>query len=564
MLEVLQNIPQNLLFAIGLILIAAAFVAYIAKIFKQPLIPAYIIAGLIIGPIGLKLIQDVETIRSISEIGIIFLLFIVGLELDLKKLRTVGAVTIIVGILQVLLTFLAGYFVALQLGFNVINAVYAGLIIAFSSTMIVIKLLFDEDELNTLHGRIILGILFVQDLLVIIALTVILGGGSGSYEIIPTLTNFLVLVAAAYLVNRFIAYPLFKFAAKSSELLFLLSVATCFIFALTAYLLNFSIAIGAFFGGITLANLPYNLNIIARINSLKDFFAIIFFVSLGLQLVFVGFSQIAIPLIILLGLVLILKPLIVMVLLSLFGYDKRNSFVSSVALAQISEFGLILALSVQNISPELFSITILLGVISIGLTAYIMKYELTAYNSMTGFLSLFEKLSKKHKTLGYEYKDHPQVILFGANRVGGTFLNAYKHLKRKTLVIDFNPEVIESLKERKIPCMYGDVSNMEILKRVNFKAAKVVISTVAREKDNLLLIDYVKQIRSDTLVIVTSKTADEALDLYNAGADYVIVPYVKTGEIISGLLGKYMEDKKGLLRIKQVHLKSLQEMAKQK
>lgn len=558
MLEVLQNIPQSLLFTIGIVLIVATFFAYIAKIFKQPLIPAYIIAGLVLGPMGLKVIQDVDVIQSLSEIGIVFLLFIVGLEMDLKKLKSVGFVTVITGVLQVLLTFLAGYGVSLLLGFDPTNAMYAGLVIAFSSTMIVIKLLFDEDELNTLHGRIILGVLFIQDLIVILVLMVLGTGGAFSFSALGmSILKFSILLIIAFAINRFVAFPIFRFAAKSSELLFLLSVATCFVFAMGAYLLNFSIAIGAFFGGITLANLPYNLNIVARISSLKDFFATIFFVSLGLQLVFTNVSGLILPFFVLLALILVLKPLIIMVILSFLGYDKRNSFVSSVAMAQISEFSLILVLT-QNVSRQLFSLTILLGIITIGLTAYIMKYELFAYNKISRVLSLFEKLSKKRRHLGFEYKDHPEIILFGANRVGGTFLRTYPHLKKKVLVIDFNPEIIENLKKQMTPCMYGDITNLEILRRVNFTSAKVVISTVQREQDNIFLLNYVKVIRSDALIILTAKTIDEAIELYNAGADYVLVPTVKSGEIISGLLAKYLENKKGLLKLKQDHIRALQ------
>lgn len=555
-----EVIPQSLLFNLGVILIVATFFAYLARIFKQPLIPAYIIAGLVIGPIGLKLIQDIGLIHSISEIGIIFLLFIVGLEIDLKKLKSVGTVAIITGVLQVILTFIAGYFVALLLGFDTINSIYAGLIIAFSSTMIVIKLLVDEDELSTLHGRILLGILFVQDLLVIIALTLILSSDSlTASTIFLSLLKFIILLAIAYVSNKFIVYPLFKYAAKSPELLFLLSIATCFFFVMIAYFLDFSIAIGAFFGGITLANLPYNLNIVSRVSSLKDFFATIFFVSLGLQLAFANFSVILTPLLVFLALVIFLKPLIVMIILSLFGYDKRNSFVSSVALAQISEFGLILVLAVNNISNELFSITILLGVISIALTSYIMQYELFVYNKIHPLLSIFEKLSTKKKYLGYEHKDHPQVILFGADRVGGTFLKNFKFLKTKMFVIDYNPEIIESLKNQKTPCIYGDVSNLEILKRINFTSAKVVISTIPSLKDNKVLIDFLKDLRSDAAIILTARTSEDAIELYKEGANYVLIPYVKSGEILSSLLDKYLDNKKGLFKLKQMHLKCLTE-----
>jgi Kef-type K+ transport system membrane component KefB len=559
MLEVIQNVPQNLLFNIGIILIIATFFAYIARIFRQPLIPAYIIAGLVLGPVGFGIIKDYSIITSISEIGIIFLLFIVGLEMDLKKLKTVGTTIIVTGILQITLTFFAGFFIASLFGFNAINSVYAGLIITFSSTMIVVKLLFDEDELNTLHGRIILGILFIQDLFAIVALSILLGNNSFSLtSMIPILIKMLILIAVAFIINRFIAHPLFKFAAKSSELLFLLSLAICFLFSLAAYFLDFSIAIGAFFGGLTLANLPYNLNIISRISSLKDFFATIFFVSLGLQLIFVGFSKISTILLIFLLIVILLKPLIVMIILSLFGYDKRNSFVSSVALAQISEFGLILALSATNISSELFSITIILGVISIGLTSYIMKYELPIYTKLSPVLSIFEKLSKKKKVLGYESKDSPFIILFGADQAGGRFLQSFKEYHKKTFVVDFNPEIIENLKKRKISCLYGDMSNLEILKRINFHSAKVIVSTIPSEKDNKVLIDYIKEIRSNAIVIITARTEEDALEMYNSGADYVIIPYVKSGEIISGMLTKYIDNKKGLQKLKDEHIKKLQ------
>lgn len=558
--EVLSFIPQSLLFNLGIILITATFFAYLSRLFKQPLIPAYIIAGLVLGPIGLKLIQDIELIRSISEIGIIFLLFIVGLEMDLKKLKSVGTVTIVTAVLQVILTFVAGYFISLLLGFDTINSIYAGLIIAFSSTMIVIKLIIDKDELNTLHGRIILGILFIQDLLMILALTLIIGSETLSFSSVTfSLLKFLILIAISYLANKFLIHPTFRFAAKSSELLFLLSLAFCFLFALLAYLLDFSIAIGAFFGGITLANLPYNLNIISKVSSLKDFFATIFFVSLGLQIVSTNMSSIITPFFIFLVLVILLKPLIVMILLSLFGYDKRNSYVTAVSIAQISEFGLILALSVNNISQELFSITILLGVISIALTSYIIEYELMTYNYIHKFLSIFEHLSNRKKILGYSHKDHPELILFGADRVGGTFLKNFKHFKTKLFVVDYNPEIIDDLKHKKIPCLYGDISNLELLKRIDFSKSKFVVSTIPNFDDNKTLISFLEDLNHRPIMILTARTSDEAIELYKLGADYVLVPYVKSGEILSNLLEKYFNDDKGLQKLKQTHLKILSE-----
>ncbi|MDP3918698.1 MAG: cation:proton antiporter [Nanoarchaeota archaeon] len=560
-ISALLNQPEGLLIDLGLIIIVAAFTAYLARIFKQPLIPAYIVAGLILGPIGLKIIHDIEIINGISEIGIMFLLFLVGMEMDLQKLKKVGWVTIITGFFQVVLTFITGYFIATLIGFNSINSLYTGLIVAFSSTMVVIKLLSDDNKLSTLHGRIIIGILFMQDVLVIFALTIFIGTTEFTFaNIFPLITKFLMLVLFAYFINKFLAFRLFRFAARSKELLFLLAIAFCFTFALLAYILGYSVAIGAFLGGIALANLPYSTNIVGRITPLKDFFAIIFFVALGLQLVSVNIITIWKPLLILLGIVVFVKPLIIMIVLSLLGYDKRNSFASAVSLAQISEFALILVMAVKNISQELFTITILLAILTITLTSYILKYELRLYNRLIPILKYFEKLSKKHQRLGYDKTQKKKIILVGSNKMGSMFLRSLKKVKNILLVIDFNPEIVEGLRKQKISSMYGDISNKEVLHHINFKHAKVVISSVMNLEDNIVLLRHLKEIQSNALSFVTAESMNEALDLYDAGADYVIIPTIMSGEQVANLLEKHMDDPNGLKKIKKQHLKHLLEM----
>jgi voltage-gated potassium channel Kch len=220
---------------------------------------------------------------------------------------------------------------------------------------------------------------------------------------------------------------------------------------------------------------------------------------------------------------------------------------------------LILALSVNNISQELFSITILLGVISIALTSYIIEYELMTYNYIHKFLSIFEHLSNRKKILGYSHKDHPELILFGADRVGGTFLKNFKHFKTKLFVVDYNPEIIDDLKHKKIPCLYGDISNLELLKRIDFSKSKFVVSTIPNFDDNKTLISFLEDLNHRPIMILTARTSDEAIELYKLGADYVLVPYVKSGEILSNLLEKYFNDDKGLQKLKQTHLKILSE-----
>ena len=408
--------------------------------------------------------------------------------------------------------------------------------------------------------------MFVQDVLVVLALTIFMGTSEFTIvNILPLLGKFLILAVIAYLFNRFLAFRMFRSAAKSNELLLLMAVAFCFLFALLVYLFGYSIAMGAFFGGITLANLPYSTNIIGSMMSLKDFFATIFFVSLGLQLVLTDILAIIQPLLILLGVVLIIKPLIILIILSIMGYDKRNSFASAVSLSQISEFSLILVMGVSNISQELFTITILLAIITIVGTSYIMKYEMFFYNKLIPILAYLEKLSltKRDKDFAHT-RSKKKVLLFGSGKMGEMFLRSLKRVKRHLLVVDFDPEVIEDLRKRKIPSFYGDMTNHEILKHINFDHAKFIISAIPNAQDNLRLLLYLRQVKSRALTFVTAITMEEALDLYDAGADYVIIPAIMSGESVAQLLEKFMDDPKALRKIKKKHLKHLLEMNSEK
>ena len=316
---------ENIFFDIGLIIIVATIVGYLARLLKQPLIPAYILTGLIIGPI-LGLVEDSNVILTLSEIGIAFLLFVVGLELNLKKLKDVASIAIFGGLMQFILLFISGFLIAIILGFVKTESVYIALIVAFSSTMVVVKILSDKRELDTLHGRIIIGFLLMQDLIAIIALSILTTLNNFSMAILViALLKGIILLSVAVIASKFILPSLFRFAAKSQELLFLMALTTCFSFCIFANYIGqimmyffslpffenvilgnvlellkpgFSIAIGAFIAGVSIANLPYNVEIIGKVKPLKDFFATIFFVSLGLELLLGEMHTILVPLII--------------------------------------------------------------------------------------------------------------------------------------------------------------------------------------------------------------------------------------------------------------------------
>jgi len=552
-------LQQNLLTDIVLIIAIATLLAYLARILRQPLIAAYVLAGIIIGPLGLSLATNISAIRAISDIGIILLLFIVGLQINITGLKSVGLAATLGGALQVALTFIFGFTATKLAGFSNINATYAGLIVAFSSTIIVVKLLSDRDELNSLHGRIIVGILLVQDVLVIFPLSFLALHEFAFTPVLAIVGKILLLLAIAYLARKVIIGRLFHHAAKSTELLFLMSISFCFLFAVLAYYLGLSIAIGAFLGGVTLASLPYYLNIIGEIKPLKDFFATIFFVSLGMQVSTLTFDTAKAPLIILLLLTLAIKPLIIMVLLSLFGYSKRTSFITAISLAQISEFSLILVTQAKGIiSEELFSLTIIVAAISITLTAYLIKYYEQIYKALSTPLSLFEKLpSNKKELIERKTRDHHQIICFGCHRMGSIITEELKKLKKRFLVIDLNPDIIKKLKKKGIDCVYGDISNTEILRLINAKHTQLVISTVPNEEENIILLRHTKQMNPKILVFLTANHLNQALNLYARGADYVIVPHITCGERVSSMLDKVLPNRGMLKEIRNRHLKML-------
>ena len=550
---------MDLIIQLGIIIILAAVFAYIARALKQPLIPAYVVAGIILVATGF--IGHNGTVETISTIGIAFLLFIVGLEIDLKKLKDVGLVSTLGGGVLSAILFLAGIFIAGLFGLSFLSGVYIGLVFAFSSTMIVLKLLSDKRELDTLHGRIIIGILLMQDILAIFALFILSSINNFSVPLLIKNIGLLVIILGiAYFSSIYIFPAVFKHAAKSEELLFVVAIGICLAFVVLFHYLGFSIGIGAFLAGVTLANLPYNIEIISRIKPLRDFFAVIFFVALGLQLrIFELNAYLAIAIVLTL-LIMFAKPFLTLIIVSTFGYTKKPAFTTSLLLAQVSEFSLILVLfgiTAGHISQGLFSAIILIAIITISLTAYLSEYEGWVYARCSKILGCFEK-KYRYRTIDYVPKKiKTQVILIGADRLGYNILKTLKNMKKKFIVVDYDPEVTKHLLKKKIPSIYGDIGDLEILNRLNLKEVELIVSTAPDKKDNLLLVKKTKKVNPGAVIIVTSADVDDALELYDAGADYVILPHFLGGERISLLIEEAKGNMKKLIKYKLQHLKEL-------
>lgn len=573
------GVESSLFLELGLVIIVAAVAGLIFRFLRQPQILAYVIVGVLVKPL-LNLISvvlekaeafipfnlptiaaDVGIIEPMAVIGIAFLLFIVGLEMDLKSLRSVLLLSTVGGAIQIIIVFIFGYLAALAMGFLTLEASYIGLFLAFSSTMVAIKLLSDKRELGTLHGRLAVGILLMQDLVAILALSMLSAiDGVNAVFLGIAFLKFVGIFLVAYLVSKWIFPPIFRFSAHHQELLLIVSLGVCFLFSLALHYLGFSIAIGAFIAGLTLGNLEYNVEIIAKVKSLKDFFSLLFFVSLGMGISFAAFEKLWVPLLVLLALVMILKPFVIMTVCSLFKYTKKPSFLTANALAQVGEFSLILAsqgLLLGHISQDLFSITVILTLISITLTSYYIEYNQFFYKLLEKPLKIFDKFT----TEGLEYlptKTKPKIVLCGHNRIGYSILPQFSKRKKQVLIVDYNPEVINRLVGEGYHCIYGEATDEEIIERMNLPNLSMLISTIPAVKDNLLLIRKTRENNRRAKIIVNAGSIKEALKLYEAGADYVILPHFLGGEHVSNLITKMRKRKIKIKDTKRLHIKHLE------
>jgi Kef-type K+ transport system membrane component KefB/Trk K+ transport system NAD-binding subunit len=553
---------------LAIILAVAFVVSYIVRAFKQPIIIGYIIAGMIISPFIIKFGASTEIINVFSKFGIAFLLFIVGLHLNPKVIREIGVSSLLIGLFQIIVTFIVGFLISFWvIGYGSLTSFYIGIGLAFSSTIVVMKLLSDRRQLDSLFGKISIGILIIQDLVaigILLFISPVLGDTGTETFAVKGLLEGAGIIIILFLAGFFILPRLTKSVAKSQELLFLFSICWCFIISALFFYLGFSIEIGALIAGVVLSISPFSTEISSKIRPLRDFFLIIFFIILGLDIHISNFSSIITNAIILSLVVLILKPLILIFFMAMFRYTKRTNFLVGTTLAQISEFSLvILALGVTagRISSDILATLTLTGIITIALSSYMVIYSEKFYSIVSNFFFIFErKRPKKEEKKKKEY----DIVLFGYNRIGFSVLQSLRALKKRYLVVDFNPDVIAKLNKFKIPCMYGDAYDLEFLGELELDKSKLIVSTVPDAETNLLLIEYVKGINPKIIVIVRASSISNALNFYKKGADYVLTPHFLGGEYIAkmikeeGIKGDYTKEKQNhikmlLDRIEQGH-----------
>ncbi len=532
---------EELFFEIGIILIIAAVFSLFVFRFRQPLILGYIITGIIAGPGVLALANNTEVFEVMSQIGVAFLLFTVGLGLNWRSFKDVGGISLATGVGQVLFTSIVGIGIGLLLGFDVVASTYLAVACAFSSTIIIVKLLMDKEDIDTLYGRISIGFLLVQDfiaMLILLGLAAVTSGATLEEAFVTVLAKGIVIVPVLWFVSAKLIPPLLQYVARSQEMLFIFSVAWCFLIAGGLVLLGFGMEIGALIAGISLSGSVFQKEINARIRPLRDFFLIMFFIVLGTQLGLDHLGSILVPTFIFSALVLFGNPLIVLFIMRALGYHPRTGFMAGTTVAQISEFSFILiaaGIGAGHIQGELMALVTAMGLITIAVSSYLINFNERIYEF---FQPAFRWMEPRY-TLAVERKKarkSGQVLLFGFHPIGEVMLESVKSLRQSYLIVDFDPHVIQKLSELGEPHVYGDAGDEILLEEIQAEKAKMIISTIPDITVSTNLLVYLAAKKHKGVVIVSVHTHQEAQTCYGLGADYVIIPNYLSGKKFSELL----------------------------
>jgi len=535
----------DLLSSVGISISVAAGLAFVGNWLRQPLLLAYLLAGVLIGPqIGFGLISDEASIETVSEIGLILLLFIIGLELDLNKLLAAGKPVLVTGILQFPLCVALGLAFFAPFGFRMsggdFGLLYLAVCLAISSTMIVVKLLYDKFELDTLPGRITLGVLIFQDIWAIVVLGIqpnLLDPQFG--KLLGSLVSGALLVAATLAISKTVLPRLFRSVAKLPELVLIGSLAWCFIVCAAANAAGLSREMGALIAGVAISTFPYNLDVVAKVISIRDFFVTLFFVALGMR--------IPMPTAELIGMALLASAflvasrfLVIFPILRALRQGHRASLLPAINLAQMSEFAMVIAaigLGYQHIDQKTVSLLIFVFAFTSVASTYMIGYSHPLQERLSGWLVRagvkdLDEGAPAAPSQGAVPKD---VVLLGFFTEASALVHEYEILDsesilQRLLVIDFNPQVHAELVKRGIACRYGDVSNMETLHHADVHDAKLVVSTIPdnilKGTSNMRLLKQARRLCPHARVIVTANRAGSALALYEAGADYVFIPHL--------------------------------------
>ena len=572
---------SNVFAEVAALLALAAGLGIVGLFLKQPLIVAFIAAGIIAGGDALGIVRSAEHIDVLASIGIAVLLFLVGLKLDVQIIRSLGPVAVATGLGQVLFTSVIGFAICLALGLDAVTSAYVAVALTFSSTIIIVKLLSDKRELDSLHGRIALGFLIVQDIAVVVAMVMLsaLGvvaadEGADGVGVVGVLGSGLVMVALVGLFIRYAAEPLVSRIARLPELLITFALAWAVLFAAVGDWLGFGKELGGLLAGVSLASTSFREAIASRLSSLRDFLLLFFFIGLGSRLELAALGDQVPTALALSAFVLIGNPLIVMVIMGYMGYRKRTGFLAGLTVAQISEFSLIfmaMGVALGYVAAGSMGLVTLVGLITITTSTYMILYSHTLYRALEGWLGVFERRTPTREMAleGGEPAARYDVILFGLGRYGWSIGRVLDARGASVLGVDFDPEAVARWRKSGRAGVYGDGADAEFAATLPLSSARwVVIATpplrkgVAHDDTRIILLDNLRRAHFTGQIAVRCHDGTDMRYFKEAGADVVLLPFSDAADYAVNLLGiKGQEIREGTEILDEVDLEVLERAA---
>jgi Kef-type K+ transport system membrane component KefB len=535
------DLSEDVFVQVAAILVVSAVAGLAAVWLRLPLVIAYIAVGIAVGPSAAGLVEPGGDLELLAQLGVALLLFVVGLKLDVHVIRTLGPVALVVGSAQVVLTAAGGLLLALALGLEVTHALYVGIGLALSSTIIVVKVLTDRRELDDLHGRLAVGVLIVQDLVVVVVMIAVTASGeSGStgLALLEVLLKGAALLVVLGLLMRFALTPLLHRLARVPDLLVLFAIAWAVALGVVGEELGLGIEVGAFLGGVSIASTPYREAVGARLVAIRDFLLLFFFIDLGSRIDLGHLAgQLWIALV-LSAFVLVVKPLIVMALLGALRYRKRVSLETGLALAQISEFSLILGalgLHVGHLDEDTTSLLTAVALLTIAVSVYVYPHAGAIAARLGTRLDVFERRVPRAEPDGSP-EAPPDVIVLGLGRYGAGVVEGLRERGANVLGVDFDPVALARWSADGVDTLYGDAEDPELAHLLPLPPHGWVVSTVRRVDANLALLHALAHEGYTGHVAVAAHRPADVVRLTRAGAHHVLMPYVSAARDVVDLV----------------------------
>ncbi|OIO18617.1 MAG: hypothetical protein CO029_01580 [Candidatus Magasanikbacteria bacterium CG_4_9_14_0_2_um_filter_41_10] len=530
-------------------------IAFIMRLLKQPLMIAYIISGIIAGPLFLHTVKGSSaTFDTLAQFGVVFLLFLVGLSLNVSHIRHIGKAAVITAMAQIIFTSTSGFFILRALGFGVSSAAYLGIAMTFSSTIIIVKLLSDKKDTESVYGRHVLGIMVVQDIVAVLIMLFLTTNGSDVplLEMLGTIAfRAFAILGFIIVLSKYLIPKILDHVASSAEFLFIFTLAWCFGIASLMKWAGFSLEIGAIIAGISLGSSPYQSEISSRIKPLRDFFIVLFFIILGSEMGVSNIGGLLVPGLIVSIFILFGNPFILYYSFRMLKFTRRNSFLAGVTAAQVSEFGFILiftGVGLGHLHGNELPLFTIVALTTIFVSSYAITYNEQLYKFVRPMLDMFGRDKSQQKENKSDIYD---VWVIGYHRIGWKICETLAQEKKTFAVVDYNPKAIAKLKHRGIPAFFGDVADVEFLESIQLEEAKIIIMTIPEADDQLTLIKHIRM-KSETVHIVGNLYHNNSLeDLYQAGANYVMMPHLLGGQWMSDVLQHYPWTKKTFIDLKK-------------